>query len=172
MKSHEGIKQKYDQFSDKHPYAATMGETALLFGLRYALQKAGDKVGVPLGHGRKDNASINRFAEEHPVLAASSSTLGTPITEELIFRELPSRVLEKKGYDDGSLVSRRAKLAIAGIFAATHAGPDAIPVPQFIGGLNYNRIHKKRGVKASMLAHATNNALYVAKHVIEQKRPK
>lgn len=172
MKSREGIKQKYDRFSDDHPYAASMGETALLFGLRFTLEKASDLIGVPVGHGRKDNPKRNKFIEEHPALAVGAVTAWAPISEEFVFRELPARILEKKGYDNDSLTSKRAKLAVAGIFAAAHGGSDAIPLPQFIGGLNYKRIHEKRGLGASVVAHSTNNALAAAQHIVKKKRSK
>lgn len=168
--SREGLKQTYEHFSDSHPIAASIGETAVLFGLRYALEKGGDKLGVSLGHGRKNRHSKQKMIEEHPVIATGLATVVAPVTEELMFRELPSRVLEHKGYENGSNGSKKAKLATAALFAAMHSGPDGIPLPQFLGGLNYGRIHEKRGLKASVAAHVTNNALYAARHIITKKR--
>lgn len=169
QKDKKSLRQRYDTFAEEHPYAATIGETAVLFGLKYGLEKAGDKVGLPLGHGRKNRPSRNEFIENHPALATGAAVVLAPVTEEIVFREAPSRLLESKGYDNESLTSKRAKLAITGIFAAAHAGPDAVPLPQFIGGLNYKRIHEKRGLKASILAHSTNNALAAIQYFTSKK---
>ena len=169
MKRLEGMKRQYESFSKEHPVIATLGETAALFALRYGLEMGGEKAGIPLGHGRKNQTSRNDLIKQYPILAASAATLLAPITEELLYRELPDHILKKKGYEGDSLRSKQIKLGVATIFAASHAGPNAIPIPQFIGGLNYGRIHEKRGLKYSILAHITNNTLAAAKYAIKNK---
>lgn len=169
MKTLEGLRQKYEIFSDDHPALATLGETAVLFALRYGLEKGSEKLGVPLGHGRRDQKSRNDFIKDHPILAAGAATLFAPVTEELLFREVPAQILEKRGYEEGSSVSKRTKLGVAAVFGAAHAGPSAIPLPQFIGGINYSRIHEKRGLKYSILAHVTSNTLAAARYVITNR---
>ncbi|HEX7483940.1 MAG TPA: CPBP family intramembrane glutamic endopeptidase [Candidatus Saccharimonadales bacterium] len=169
MKRLEGIKQKYENFAEEHPVAATLGETAVLYAARYGIQKAGKKLGVPLGHGRSGPGLRQDLIEKHPHLAAAAATVIAPITEELLFRELPARKLEEKGYDKDSTRSKRVKLGMAAAFAVGHAGPHAIPLPQFIGGLHYSRLHEKRGLKHSILAHVTNNTLAALQYGLEKK---
>lgn len=170
MKSREGIKQKYEQLSSEHPYVTSIGEAALLFGVKYGLQKAGEKVGVPLGHGHRNSETRNKVIEEHPVAAAAAATVWAPVSEELLFRELPARILEKKGYDKESTISRVTKLGVAALFAAAHAGPDAIPLPQFLGGLHYAAVHQERGLGPSIAAHVTHNTLQAARYIIANKK--
>lgn len=169
MKTLEGLKQKYETFSEEHPALATLGETAVLFALRYGLEKGGEKIGIPLGHGRRDQESRNDLIKAHPILATGAATLLAPVTEELLFREIPARILEKHGYGESSLVSKRTKLGVAAVFGVAHTGPSAIPLPQFIGGLNYGRIHERRGLKYSILAHVTSNTLAAARYVITNR---
>jgi hypothetical protein len=166
----KSLRERYDTFAEEHPYAATIGETAVLFALRYGLEKAGDKVGLPLGHGRKDSISKRKLIERHPYLATAAATIWAPASEEMVFREAPARVLDRKGFDSESLTSKRTKLAVAAIFAAAHGGPDAVPLPQFVGGLNYGRIHEKRGLKAAVLAHSLNNTLAAAQYLAGQRK--
>lgn len=49
--------------------------------------------------------------------------------------------------------------ATAVAFASGHAGKDAVPVPQFVGGLNYWRIMNARGYGPAVLGHVTHNIL-------------
>jgi membrane protease YdiL (CAAX protease family) len=170
MKRLEGIKQKYETFAEEHPVVATLGETAVLFALRQGLEKGAGKAGLPLGHGRRNNTLRNDIISKHPILAAGAATVLAPIGEELLYRQLPAYLLEKKAIEEGSLIARKAKLGVAAIFAASHAGPNAIPIPQFIGGLNYSRIHEKRGLKYAILAHVTNNTLAAAKFALKNKK--
>ena len=170
MISREGIKQEYEQFSFKHPYVMSIGEAALLFGVKHGLQKVGEKAGVPLGHGRRDSKTRNKVIEEHPVMAATAATVWAPVSEELLFRELPARILERKGYGKESATSRAAKLGVATLFAAAHAGPDAIPLPQLLGGIHYAAVHEKRGLGPSIAAHATHNVLQATRHLIASKK--
>jgi hypothetical protein len=166
MKDLEGLKLKYENFSDNHPAIATLGETAILFALRHGLEKYGKKVGVPLGHGRNGSGLRQDLIEKYPRLATMAAIAVAPTVEEIMYREILPSILEKYGYDPDS---KRTKLGRAAIFAASHAGPHAIPVPQFIGGLNYDRIHQNRGLKYSILAHVTNNTLAVTKFAISKK---
>ena len=174
MKKFENIRQKYDQFSEGHPYVASMGEAALLYGLKQAMIKGGDRVGLSLGNGRKNDPTLNALADNYPVASAGVRAVAVPVSEELLYRELPDRILKTKGYEDDSRVSRGVKLGIVALFGASpqHVGKAGIPLPQLIGGLNYSRIHRDRGLKASTAAHITNNALSVAHSVIKKKRNK
>lgn len=170
MKSREGIIQKYETFAEHHPIIASVGETAVIYGLKYAAEKAGDRVGVNVGHGRKNRPGRAKFIEDHPFIAAGAATVWAPISEELLFRELPDRVLKKRGHESDSQAMKKSRLVSIGAFTLAHAGPDAIPINQLIGGLNYDRIHHKRGLKASIIAHITNNSLVAARYIANKKR--
>lgn len=174
MKSLESAKQTYDQFSDKHPYVASIAETALLYGVKTALIKGGDRIGIPLGHGRRNDPKREAFINQHPLAAAGLSSVVAPISEELVYRELPDRILKSKGYEADSTMSRRVKLGVVAVFGASpqHLGKDAIPIPQMLGGLNYNRIHRERGLKASTVAHITNNALGALHYAVKKRSKK
>jgi membrane protease YdiL (CAAX protease family) len=172
MKRLEGIKQKYEDFAEEHPVAATLGETAVLYAARYGVKKVGEKLGVPLGHGRNGPGKRQDFIDNHPILAAAASTVGAPIAEELVFRSLPAYMLEKHGKDKDTLVSKSTKLGVAAAFAAMHYGRYGIPVQQFMGGLHYNRLHEKRGLNHSILAHVTNNTLAAVEYGLEKKDKK
>ena len=163
--------EKTKNFSEKHPYAATIGRTALVYGARQLVKAAGKRYGVEFGHGRKDSRTRSQFIEEHPVLAGTLATVVAPVMEEIAFRELPKRYLDSK--EDLPPIKRvAAELGVAAVFAAGHAGPNAVPLPQFIGGLNYLDIHRRHGLRHSIVAHVTNNTLSAIQYGIERRRSK
>src|SRR5690606_6824910 len=155
MRRLERAKQIYETFAGKHPYAATLGEAAVFFAAKYGVQR----LDLPIGHGRKDRPSRRNFIENHPAIATGLVTAVAPVAGELVFRELPARMMEKRGIELESNLAKRVKLGVAAVFAASHAGPDAIPVTHFVSGLNYSRLHERRGLSHSIMAHAANNTM-------------
>ena len=80
-------------------------------------------------------------------------------------RKLPSDAVDQKG----KLGQQKAiGTVMAGVFAAGHAGKDAVPVPQFVGGLNYWRLMRGRGYNHAVTAHVTQNALTFAKSALSR----
>ena len=161
--------EEKETFTEKHPYLATMGRAAIVFGARELLKVSAKKVGVELGHGRQNNPSREGLIHEHPVIATTLAVAVAPALEELAFRELPKRYLDTK--DDMTPPRRRAaELGIAATFAIGHAGKDALPLTQLIGGLNYYDIHRKKGLAHSYVAHATNNALAAGAYMLKSRK--
>ncbi|HEU5187336.1 MAG TPA: CPBP family intramembrane glutamic endopeptidase [Candidatus Saccharimonadales bacterium] len=114
---------------------------------------------MPLGHGRAKDGLLARLARHHPALAFAAITIAVPIAEEIVWRHLPLR----------SLRWRHKPFAVSLAFAATHAGKEALPVPQFMSGLNYWELHQVDGFWAAVVAHSTRNALGAAKYVCEKR---
>jgi hypothetical protein len=164
------IKEKYESLEKKHPYAVTIGEAALAYALKTGAKRVGKKFGVTVGHGRADNPARNDFIEKHPKTAATLATVVAPIGEELLYRHTSNKGLNKLGMEKESTGRHLAELGITALFAAQHVGKDGIPLPQLIGGLNYQRTYNRRGLKHSMLSHITNNSLAVTEAVISKKR--
>lgn len=162
--------ERYEDFEEKHPYVVTIGEAALAFAVKKGVQKVGEKFGVELRHGRTDNETRNKVIEKHPVVAAALVTTAAPVAEELLYRHLPSKGLDRlDSMERGSGKRSLAEIGITALFAAQHAGKDGIPLPQFLGGLVYQRAFSRRGLRHSIVAHATNNTLAVTEHLLSKK---
>ena len=152
------VRQRIVEFQEQHPLAATMIETAAVWAGRAVLKHAVEyAAGVRLGHGWH-NTRVGRFFQQ-PVVAASSALVAAPLAEEFLLRKTPSDILDAHGQQG---MQRGKGVLIALAFASGHAGKEALPVPQFIGGLNYWRVMRARGYRSAVTAHATHNALSLA----------
>jgi membrane protease YdiL (CAAX protease family) len=171
VKTHKNILDTYTKFSDEHPYVSSITEAAVVHGAMIATQAVGRRAGVSIGHGHRENPRRNELIQEHPVAAATGSLVWAPVSEEVVFRKIvPNALSRRLNYEPGSRQDRTAKLAIAGLFAAAHAGPDAIPIPQFVSGIHYQKVHDSRGIGSAIAAHATSNTLAAARYVSKMRR--
>ncbi|MBI4035980.1 CPBP family intramembrane metalloprotease [Candidatus Daviesbacteria bacterium] len=147
--------------------------------------KVGAAVGLEkLSSQKAGNASIHSETEEGYSLTEYQRyqyQLGLPVTEELIFRAIPSYILSKReGVVDpfeetvrgtgGLRMTRREMIwgsAASVFFALPHSitpkGFDTriIPLPQFIGGLSKWYLQRKFGIIANISAHVFNNSLAI-----------
>lgn len=157
--------ERIDEWRTCHPYAATALETTAVWAGREALTgvvHAGTSVKV--GHGWK-NSRLGRLFSQ-PAVALGVGLVLSPHLEERICREQPSRYLDRAGRE--GLQAPIGTLAAA-VFATGHAGREAVPVPQFVGGLNYWRLQRTRGFKHAVLAHALHNGLAWGASRLKQK---
>lgn len=168
MSTHESMGEKYQHFTKAHPYIATLGEAAVVFAAGRVMRKAGDALDIPLGNSREGNKKREAFLQEHPVLSAGLALVVAPVSEEIVFRDIPARLRERKGL--GQQETRRSKLAWAGLFAAAHAGPRKVPLPQFADGLYLTQVHEKRGLGPAIAAHGLINALAAVEYIAKKKR--
>lgn len=159
------IIENYKNFSYEHPYIASAVEGAAMYGAQAVVKKAGDAIGISLGHGRRNNQGRLEFIKAHPFVAAAGALAWAPISEELMFRQFPDKILER--YSPKS--ARKGKLAAVALFAAAHAGPDAVPLPQLTSGLQYQKIYDNRGSRSAIVAHATHNLLAAGQFLISER---
>lgn len=167
MINSEAVKQKYEQLSEAHPYIVTLGETALVFAINSIIREAGRRLNVPLGNGHVGQPRREEFIDKHPVASAGLALLWAPVSEELVFRELPARMRHEQGLSESQ--TRKSKIAWAGAFAAMHVGR-AIPVPQLLSGLHYTRVHEKRGLGPAIAAHSFVNTVAGIQYVAKKKK--
>ncbi len=159
------LRQRVVNFQAEHPHAATVLESAAVWAGRQATAAVVQRAtGVRLGHGWHNSRLGKRFNK--PAVAVATGLVLAPVLEELVVRKIPSDVLDKQG-SNGS--QKAVGTAVAAVFAVGHAGKEAIPVPQFIGGLNYWRLMRHRGYKHAVVAHATQNALSLAKSAMQMR---
>lgn len=158
--THEGgedlsIMQRLNDIREEHPYVATAVETTLVWAGREVLTGAMHAhTEVKIGHGWKNSRAGRAFS--HPLVAIAVGMLVSPNVEEYVFRERPSRHLDAIGHQGGQ---KSIGTVIAATFALGHAGREAVPVPQFIGGLNYWRLQRSRGMAHAVLSHTIHNGL-------------
>ena len=180
---------RYQQWAEENPVKATAVETVALYGLRKAVTAGARKLGV-----RTENAFIDEHVERasrHPVKGLVQAAVIAPIQEEVAFRgilDTPARRADRAGNTGRA---RTYRLATAGLFALGHSGAvrpseswprppfvsvnskgATLPVEQFMGGINYQRLAKNRGFLHAVLGHAINNTLKSAEKipVVVQKR--
>lgn len=168
MSTQESMGEKYQHFTKAHPYIATLGEAAVVFAAGRVIRKTGDALGVPLGNGRAGDTKRESFLQEHPILSASLALVWAPVSEEIVFREIPARLRERKGSNEQE--THRSKLAWAGLFAAAHVGSRKVPLPQFVDGLYLTKVHEERGLGPAIAAHGLINALAAVEYIAKKKR--
>jgi membrane protease YdiL (CAAX protease family) len=181
---HEGISQViegYQDWSVKHPFAATTAETVAIFVAKKAVLAVGKKAGLRLGNGHEQQQIDS--AAKHPVMAITKAIIASPILEEVVFRKYLTPMLKQKiATTNESVSSTAADQASVLLFAIGHLGNlatkkgrenSAIPVSPFIGGENYQRLANTRGMSHAIGAHMLNNALEVASvaPIISRNRP-
>jgi hypothetical protein len=147
---------------ERHPYVSTVIETAAVWTGRQAVRSVVARItGTNLGNGWQGSRLGDVF-DKKAVAKVLTSVVVSPVVEELILRKTPSDYLDRKGQEG---LRGRQGVAAAALFAAGHAGPvgsNALPLPQFIGGLNYWRLQRMKGYKHAVLSHATQNAMTMA----------
>lgn len=153
-------------FQQEHPYAATVLETTAVWAgrqaLRYSVSKCTDK---RVGHGWHNSRFGKKFGT--PAVAFMAGVVAAPLGEELIARKAPSDALYKRGITGPQ---KAFGTAAALVFAAGHAGKDAVPVTQFAGGLNYWRLQRGRSYKHAVVAHATHNSLSLLTGALNKRK--
>lgn len=178
-------RQAYDAYqvwAEQNPVKATVVETVALYGARKAITHGFARAGV-----RTENAFLDEHVEraaKHPAKAAVQATVLAPIKEEIAFRgilDAPARHAERQGK---TVHARLLRLGSAALFAAGHSGairPSenwphppfvsiraegvTVPVEQFIGANNYQRLARDRGFLHAVLGHAVNNTLKTAEKI-------
>ena len=144
-----------DGFRSNHPYVSTAVEATLVWaGRAVAIAAINQASPVIVGHGWKDSRAGKFF--QKPLVNIVGGLVLSPIAEEAALRLTPSRWLNERGR--GGLEAGTG-VVVAALFAAGHAGKNAVPLPQFVGGLNYWRLMRARGFTHSVLAHAIQNGL-------------
>lgn len=150
----------------EHPYLATVAETTATWAVRRGARSLAESAtGLGFGHGWHESELGKRFAR--PTIAVASALILAPLAEEAAFRKLPSEMLDQRGKVG---LQPLAGYAAATIFAVGHAGRESIPASQFIGGLNYWRLMRSRGMSHAVLAHATHNALCLGASYLSRKK--
>lgn len=111
------------------------------------------------------------FTENEPFF-----TVIGPVTEEILFRGLPSFFLSATNPEEDpmttifgrseSLLSKRELAAgiistalFAGMHSLTKKGLEGIPVPQAISGFSFWYLQRRFGFLANTLAHITHNSI-------------
>jgi|GEM_PF-4798667 len=152
---------KLARFRQRHPLLHATIRGVLGFVVSEGLGILGDKAGVSLRHGRAQDPRFKRFACKHPILTMIHGSLLAPIAEEAIYRQLPSYLLDR---NERSGFQAPTAIGISLVFAAGHCGPYGIPVPQFLGGLNYWEIQRVDGYRYAVIAHSMRNTLGTVYH--------
>lgn len=158
------MKNRLPEIIKKHPIASGIAIGAGQYVQTIAIKKLGEKIDIPLQHGRSKNERRLSFFSEHPAVSALGVTALVPLAEELFWRELPER-LSQRHEDLRPVIT----LGALGLFAAQHAGKDGIPLSQAIGGFEFKQLHDAGGLKASVAAHVTHNTLAAAHYLISKK---
>lgn len=152
---------KLTRFRQQHPLLHATMRGVLGFVVSEGLGRLGDTVGMSLRHGRAEDPRFKRFVCNHPILTMIHGSFLAPIAEEAVYRRLPSYLLDKNGR---SGLQTSAAIGISLVFAAGHCGPYGIPVPQFLGGLNYWEIQRVDGYRYAVIAHSVRNTLGAMYH--------
>lgn len=149
----------------KHPILRGALVGAGLFMAGEALTRAGDKVGVSIRHGRSNSTRRIAMFTEHPIVSAVGLVTAVPVAEELLWRQIPSRLSER-------FPGRQKAITVgaAALFAAQHAGPDGIPLRQGLDGLAFEKLRRHYGLRAAIAAHSIHNGLAIIKHLRQQER--
>lgn len=159
----KGVIENTEEWRESHPIVSTIAEAAIVWGARQCLISLSNRyLPVKLGHGFQNTSLTENIKQSKLVsgIALIGGLLVSPIVEEYAMRKIPSDYLDKKGKHGPQ---QEYGVALAGLFAAGHTGPRAVPIPQFIGGLNYWRLIRSRGYGHAVLAHTVQNTLsYVA----------
>jgi membrane protease YdiL (CAAX protease family) len=173
LREHAGrLIEGYNTWAEKYPFAATAVETAVVLAAKKAVEFAGDKMGFNARNALKEDHI--EAAATHPVKAAVHAVVLAPVAEELQFRgpswlrrhvgdRQPSRILDcvtALGFAAGHAgVVKPAKNWTKSPFVEVSAENLSVPVVPLIGGINYERLSRRRGFGHAVFAHALNNAL-------------
>lgn len=89
-----------------------------------------------------------------------------PFLEELIFRWLPSKLLN----DQSRHLHWKMGLASSAVFAFLHhpLHPDRFPLSEFMAGMTYWGIMRRYGLQAAGLAHASTNTSLITLGLVNQ----
>jgi membrane protease YdiL (CAAX protease family) len=132
-----------------------------------------NKVGLRVGNGRylrsrltplqKEEAlsRLGMMSRKQILLAAGSLMVDAPVSEEAIFRLVPSATANALGLK-GNIWEVGAGTSAA--FASTHGfknkdGDITLPIPQFTLGMFTWWLQRNRGYTHAVLAHSINNSL-------------
>lgn len=141
-------------YQNRHPIIHTLCETVVVLGVVLGLVWISELVGVNIGNAGMEAAFAVLI--KTPIISAVIIVIIAPVIEELVFRS-PAYFLRKVStgwyWGIGALISA--------LFAMAH-GMAIIPLPQFISGLFFWYLVRKRGLKHSIIAHASNNAIACA----------
>lgn len=149
------VAHRLQAMREQHPYIATALETVIVWAGREAATAAiHTATPVRVGHGWKNSRAGELIAT--PMAAIAIGMILSPHIEEYVCREQPSRYLDNTNHPG---MQRGVGTLVSAAFAAGHAGREAIPLPQFVGGLNYWRLQRSRGFKHAVMAHALHNGL-------------
>lgn len=171
---HNSLKEK--------PYLNTAIESGLLTASKYIGNKILKRLGIPVGTW---NSKYNKGTQEKSLSIREKIEAGLiiggikPLTEEIMFRLLPSKFLAGKSKE----IRWDIGIPTAAIFALRHTyGEDAlgklqfvktIPLSQFVGGLFYWYLMRQRGFSHAWLGHSVNNSsLVIAKYLFDNIKEK
>lgn len=117
---------------------------------------------------RPHNGKSRKFDFGGDEVSAASAIIVAPIIEEVLFRAIPSAVINKI-YPKGVGKSMwSVGIPISYLFARAHRGEaldggrDFIPVSQFVSGCFFWYLMRNRGFMHNLTAHAAHNALVEA----------
>ena len=162
--------EKINQFDQSHPYVTSIGRGALRFAAGKVIQRVGDKIGVPLRHGRADDPGREEIFSKHPALSVIGMTTLVPAGEELVWRHMPTKLSEH--LSDNPKTQEAIQMGMMSLFMAQHMGKDGIPIQHLGSAANLQNIYNRHGYVAATLAHVTNNTLAVADYAYKKHRTK
>lgn len=150
-------------------YSSTLAQTAMTFLAEVLLVALLEKKGIETGNASfvqsKRGKEITEKLAKLDYDAFVEMVVKGPLVEEVLFRLLPSKFLTENGKVDWE-----TGVPLAGAFAAMHNvvlqddgtrkfSTESIPIQQFISGLLYWYLMRKKGFSHAFLGHAAHNAV-------------
>jgi hypothetical protein len=159
--------QKIEEVKDS--YAKTIIESNLLLAADIIAIKTLNALGID--HTKPiDKEELERIFKNTSISDVIAITFAGPLSEETIFRLLPSKIIDYLSRNKNSHWWE-VGIPISFLFAFAHnldfdeeglKFQKAIPLSQFMGGLFYWYLMRERGFSHAVLAHSTHNATILA----------
>jgi hypothetical protein len=151
----------------------TSGTVGVVLGFNYfVIQDLFSSMDLKTGNANE--ALIIQSLKENRFLQQLKSCVAAPVLEEIIFRLLPSKVIDYIS-SNGGLKDQNGEIRwdvgipVSLLFSGLHNikkdgsgfSADVIPLQQFIGGLVLWYLQRKYGVDTAITAHATHNSIWI-----------
>lgn len=163
--------ENYDQkLQDKHDISDTVTDSLKLTAINFGYGALANNKYTGLYSGNSGAKEIVKMYRENRLKTASKMVVYGPVIEETLFRALPAVMGKKKsimpfrGIVSTYLFGKMHQLTkrpeeLSGERPGLVINKNMVPVPQYAMGAFYWMIARRRGMKHSMIAHATTNSV-------------